>query len=157
MIELRPGYPQEAKLLTELCLRSKAVWGYDEAFMAACRAELTITAADFGSSALCVAAADGVIIGVVQLSMSGEDAHLHKLFIEPAAIGTGAGTQLFGWALANAKTNRARWLWIEADPEAAGFYRRKGAEDDGFVPSGSIPGRVLPRLRVDLSRRKPVT
>jgi hypothetical protein len=35
---------------------------------------------------------------------------------------------------------------IEADPDAAPFYRRIGAKDCGLVPSGSIPGRMLPKL-----------
>ena len=47
MLHLRPARPDEADLLTELCLRSKAVWGYDDAFMRACRAELTLSPADF--------------------------------------------------------------------------------------------------------------
>ena len=43
MLALRPARPEEAPALTELCLRSKAVWGYDAAFMQACRRELTMT------------------------------------------------------------------------------------------------------------------
>ncbi len=38
-LELRGALPGEAGLLTDLCLRSKAVWGYDAAFMAACRSK----------------------------------------------------------------------------------------------------------------------
>jgi hypothetical protein len=41
-------------------------------------------------------------------------------------------------------------MMIEADPDAAGFYRLMGAADDGIAPSGSIRGRLLPRLRVQL-------
>ena len=37
MLGLRPARPEEGAELIELCLRSKAVWGYDDAFMAACR------------------------------------------------------------------------------------------------------------------------
>ena len=36
----------DAPALTLLALRSKAVWGYDAAFIAACRDELTLTADD---------------------------------------------------------------------------------------------------------------
>ena len=150
MIALRPARPEEAQVLTDLCLRSKAVWGYDEAFMNACREELTINARDFDHSIPYVALYDDQIVGVAQLGIDGVDAQLHKLFIEPAAIRTGAGRQLFGWAFATARERHAARLWIEADPDAAGFYRRMGAVDDGVVPSESIPGRVLPRLRFDL-------
>ena len=44
MIVLRPADPSEAALLTDLCLRSKAVWGYDAAFMARCRTARSTTA-----------------------------------------------------------------------------------------------------------------
>ncbi len=41
-------------------------------------------------------------------------------------------------------------MTIEADPDAAPFYRRLGARDTGLVPSGSIAGRWLPKLIVEL-------
>src|SRR5262245_50602955 len=45
----------------------------------------------------------------------------------------------------------ARRLLIESDTDAAPFYRRMGARDVGVVASGSIPGRLLPRLAYELS------
>ena len=42
MLTLRTPRPDEAAILTELSLRSKAVWGYDEAFMLSCRNELML-------------------------------------------------------------------------------------------------------------------
>jgi GNAT superfamily N-acetyltransferase len=149
-MQIRPARSDEADLLTELCLRSKAVWGYDEAFMRACRAELTLTEADCTAWSLRVAEAGGEIIGVVQVGVDGENADLAKLFVAPSTIRAGVGGQLFDWAVMTARDRGARWLFIDADPDAAGFYRRKGAIDDGTVPSGSIPGRVLPRLRLKL-------
>jgi hypothetical protein len=44
----------------------------------------------------------------------------------------------------------ARRVFIEADPDAAPFYRRMGARDAGLAPSGSIAGRMLPRLVFEL-------
>lgn len=150
MPQLRPARPDEADLLTELCLRSKAIWGYDEAFMRACRTELTLSPADFATSSLQVAVEGDEIAGVVQVVVDGEKADLAKLFIAPSTLGAGIGRQLFGWAVRTAREHGARWLWIEADPDAAGFYRRMGAIDDGMAPSGSIPGRFLPRLKLEL-------
>lgn len=150
MLHLRPARPDEAELLTELCLRSKAVWGYDEAFMRACRAELTLSPTDFAGSSLQVAMDGDEIAGVVQVAVDGENADLAKLFIAPSTIRAGVGRKLFDWAVNTARQRGARWLWIEADPDAAGFYRRMGAVDDGLAPSGSIPGRFLPRLKFGL-------
>jgi hypothetical protein len=41
---------------------------------------------------------------------------------------------------------------IEADPDAAPFYRLMGARHTGFAPSQSIPGRMLPRLLMELEK-----
>jgi GNAT superfamily N-acetyltransferase len=150
MLQLRPARPDEAELLTDLCLRSKAVWGYDEAFMRACRAELTLSAADLAPSSLQVAVDGDEVAGLVQIAVEGEKADLAKLFIAPSTLRAGVGRQLFDWAVKSARERGARWLWIEADPDAAGFYRRMGAIDDGVAPSGSIPGRFLPRLKLRL-------
>ena len=149
-MHLRPARPDEAALLTELCLRSKAVWGYDEAFMQACRAELTLTPADCATSSVQVAVVDDKIAGVVQVTINGEEADLAKLFIAPTTMRSGVGRRLFDWAVETARQGGAKWLRIEADPDAADFYRRMGAADDGVAPSGSIPGRFLPRLRLEL-------
>jgi hypothetical protein len=54
------------------------------------------------------------------------------------------------WAAGVARNMGATRLFIEADPDAAPFYRRMGAVDVGLAPSGSIPGRILPKLAVDL-------
>ena len=150
MLTLRPARPEEADLLTELCLQSKAVWGYDEAFMRACRAELTLTAVDFKQSSLQVAVDGDTVTGMVQVVVEGENADLAKLFVAPRALRAGVGGKLFDWAASTARERGARYMWIEADPDAAAFYRRKGAVDAGTVASGSIPGRFLPRLKLTL-------
>lgn len=151
MVRLRAARVHEMDALTELCLRSKAVWGYDQAFMDACRKELTLTPRDVKDSKLQVAERDGLVVGVAQVSATDGVAHLDKLFVEPKLVRSGAGRTLFEWARNAAKDLGATTMMIEADPDAAAFYRRMGAVDDGVVPSGSIPGRLLPRLRLDLT------
>jgi GNAT superfamily N-acetyltransferase len=148
--ELREPRAEELAALSELCLRSKAVWGYDAAFMAACQHELTLTASDLETSRLQVAAFGNVLVGVVQVSVSGCMASLEKLFVDPCAMRTGAGRALFAWASGVGAQGGAASLVIESDPGAAGFYRRMGARDDGVAPSESIPGRFLPKLVLDL-------
>ncbi len=150
MIMLRDPKPDEAVKLTDLCLRSKAVWGYDQQFMEACTRELTFTPTDLLARNIQVADADGRVIGVVELALESGDAELAKLFVEPSHMGTGAGRKLFEWAKATARASGASILTIDADPGAANFYRRMGAVDDGVVQSGSIPGRALPRLALRL-------
>ena len=150
-LTLRGALPGEAELLTDLCLRSKAVWGYDAAFMTACRGELTIAARDFASSRIQVAVRDGRIIAMAQLAQHGGMADIDKLFVDPDALRSGAGRALFAWCVETAKAAGAAALTVVADPDAAAFYRRMGMRDDGWEPSGSIPGRVLPKLQIALS------
>ena len=45
-IKIRKARPDEAAEITALSIRSKRSNGYDEAFMAACREELTVTEDD---------------------------------------------------------------------------------------------------------------
>lgn len=90
---LRNPEPHEAAALIDLCLRSKAVWGYDERFMEACRRELTFAPADMRSPGIQVAVVDGRLIGVVEVTPGGEIADLAKLFVEPTNLRAGVGRQ----------------------------------------------------------------
>ena len=149
---LRTPRSDEAESLTELCLRSKAVWGYDEDFMGACRQELTLANPTMESSYLKVAEIGGHLAGVAQVTVTGEIADLDKLFVEPTRLRSGVGRALFEWAMTAARDGGAASIVIAADPNASGFYRRMGAVDDGTAVSGSIPGRLLPRLILRLSQ-----
>ena len=146
---LRPAHADEAEALTQLCLRSKAMHGYDAAFMAACRMELAVIPGLAGHHMI-VAEHDGVIVGVAEISVEGEFAELEKLFVEPSRNARGAGREMFRWAQRSATAAGARALFVDSDPGAAGFYERMGAVKVGSSPSGSISGRTLPRYRLDL-------
>ena len=146
MMFLRAAQPGEEEVLTALCLRSKAIWGYDKTFLEACRAELTITAETLQVSLVQVAVAVGRIVGVAELFLSGGSARLEKLFVEPSCLRSGVGRALFDWCASAARAEGADELVIDSDPGAAEFYRRLGAFAQGSVASGSIPGRRIPRL-----------
>lgn len=150
-ISLRSPRPGEASALTELCFRSKAVHGYGEDFLQACRAELTVSEEALPNALIQVAECCGELVGMAQISVSEETAELEKLFVEPSAIGHGVGRLLFGWARNKAREAGAKLMAIDADPGAADFYLRMGASNDGLAPSASIPGRFLPRLVVKLA------
>ena len=142
---IREARPDELEAMTELAMRSKAHWGYDDAFMDACRPVLTFTSDDLGPM-LAVSEEDGTLTGLASISLGGKDAHLEKLFIAPEAMGQGLGRLLFGWAEALARQKGGTRLMIEADPDARPFYERMGAHVIGTAPSEAIPGRELPLL-----------
>ncbi len=89
MIQLRDIKHDELSNLSELCLRSKAVWGYDDAFMTACRNELTLRPDDLQTSHFQVAERAAIAVGLVQIKVVGRDAELMKLFVEPALFRCG--------------------------------------------------------------------
>ena len=120
--------------------------------MIACRSELTLHPDELRTTHLQVAERDA-IVGLAQLKVIDRDADLMKLFVEPALLGSGVGRLLFGWAAARARDLGAVRITIEADPGAARFYERMGARHAGFAPSQSIPGRLLPRLQLELKRK----
>lgn len=149
-VVVRQPRVDELRMLSDMCMRSKAVWGYNEQFIEACREELTLTVADLESTFIATAEVDGQLAGVAQIEVIGDEANLLKLFVEPEALRSGIGCCLFDWACNTARKLGAQRVTIEADPDAAPFYRRMGARDIGLAPSESIPGRVLPKLALNL-------
>jgi GNAT superfamily N-acetyltransferase len=151
VILLRDARQSELPGLGELCLRSKAVWGYDDAFMTACRTELTLRPDELQSTHLQVAERDTTAVGLAQVKVTDTDADLLKLFVEPALLRSGVGRLLFEWATVRARDLGAVRMTIEADPGAAAFYQRMGARHAGFAPSRLIPGRMLPLMQIELT------
>jgi len=143
----------EASALTELCVRSKASWGYDEAFMTLARLVLVVIPEQIAAGDVWVAtAADGSVAGIVALGPSQEPdtIDLDKLFVEAGRIRTGVGRALMAYAIGEARRRGAKRLTILADPYATGFYERNGARLIGEAPSDAIPGRSVPLYEVKL-------
>ena len=115
---------EEASALSELCFRSKAAWGYDEAFMALVRIAFEGMQEQVAAGNVWVATgADGEIAGLVALGPSEEPdtLDLDKLFVEPRWIRTGVGRALLAHAIDEARRRGAMRVTILADPYAAGF------------------------------------
>ena len=150
-IVIRPAQAGEAQVLTALCVRSKAHWGYDDAFMRLSQASLTVSDADIASGRVLVATDDDRIVGVARVEPDGE---LGMMFVDPPAMGRGAGRALFDAAAALARRLGARSMPILADPNAAPFYERMGARFVSHAPSDAIPGRTLPLYEYDLTHKE---
>ncbi|MEO1243540.1 MAG: GNAT family N-acetyltransferase [Pseudomonadota bacterium] len=132
-------------------MRSKAVHGYDAAFMEACREELTLTPEKIAAGPFIVAEFDSAPAGVAQVMVHDDEWHLQLLFVDPGHMGSGLGRRMLVWAVQEARRMGATELLIEADPDAEPFYLKMGAERRGEAPSESIPGRMLPLLVMELS------
>jgi len=149
-MRIRAARGEEAGVLSGLALRSKAHWGYDEAFMEKCREELTLRPAEVGPRRTVVAEREGRIIGFVTLQGEPPVGELGMLFVDPPVIGQGVGRLLFEHVLAAARGLDFVRLTLDADPHAEAFYLAMGATRVGTVPSGSIAGRELPVMAIGL-------
>jgi GNAT superfamily N-acetyltransferase len=147
---LRAPHKSECKVLSDLCLRSKAHWGYDAAFLEACRDELSLTADTLQNCEISVAVSQNRVCGLVQLNPTVPCGALEKLFVDPDAIGKGVGRRLFVWAVETARQKGMTHFTIDGDPNSVPFYLKMGARLTGLTPSGSIEGRMLPQFRYDL-------
>lgn len=166
-LHIRRARPDEATrlapVLTQLCRRSKAHWGYAPELLARWADDLRIAPEDIVRDAVLVAevaSADGErVAGFARVSAGARLARtaasppqLKDLWVEPRDIGSGVGRALFAAACEVARTLPADQLLIVADPHAEGFYLRMGARRIGEEDSEVVEGRRLPILLLELHR-----
>ncbi|MEQ8707402.1 MAG: GNAT family N-acetyltransferase [Rhodospirillales bacterium] len=154
-MKLRPPCAQERDILTAICMRSKAYWGYDDLFMARSVPVLTVTG-EMIASGLVLVLADhqNHPAGVAALETTDRPdwLELALFFIDPVCIGQGGGRILFDGITRLARRRDAAMLKILADPNAVPFYERMGCETRGDVPSEVIPDRRLPLCLFNLAQ-----
>jgi len=148
---IRRARPAEAGVLSELALRSKAHWGYDADFLAACHDDLTLSPDDIATSTVYVFDGASAPAGFCRLVLLDDGvAELDALFVEPAAMGQGVGSRLWWHAVSTAaKLGCSELVW-QSDPQAEGFYLTMGAQRAGASESTVMPGRMLPLMRFRL-------
>ena len=152
-MDIREAFPDEARLLSDLALRSKAHWGYSQDFLDSCRTELTVDPAQIGSDDYqYFAAVEGdMTIGFYALERLADDGYeLEALFVEPAHIGTGIGRSLIEHATRTVSQRGAARLIIQGDPNATQFYVAAGGRQVGTRESASVPGRYLPLFEIEV-------
>lgn len=150
-ITVRFASPEEAPVLSALCKRSKAHWGYDAGFMALSEASLTISPAQILGGRVLAAERAGTVVGMASLEpLEAGVFDLVHLFVEPEAIESGVGSTLFEAACDLARRLSGKRLSITADPYAEAFYKQMGARRVGEAPSEAAPDRMLPVLEYDL-------
>lgn len=136
-MRIRGARAGEAAGLTGLVMRSKAHWGYDAAFLDACRAELAIEADDVVARRIVVAEdpESGEVFAVASLEGQPPVGELGLLFVEPRMIRRGVGRTLYADVLARARDLGFQRLTIDSDPYAEPFYRALGATPGGPAAS----------------------
>jgi GNAT superfamily N-acetyltransferase len=152
---VRPARVDEAQLLSELAMRSKAHWGYDGSFMEQCRAELTVTAEAIAKGLTFVFEGNQAVLGLYTIEqLTSERMEISLLFVEPAFIGHGYGRALIQHAIDSAWSRGAATLEVQGDPNAVDFYQAMGGRQVALRPSASIAGRMLPVFEIDIDRHR---
>lgn len=140
-----------APVLTALCRRSKASWGYPPGLLARWADDLRIEPGDIVADVVLVARSrSGTIMGFARVSERVDHTQLKDLWVEPAIMGRGVGRALWEAAVAVARTLPPDELRLAADPNAEPFYERMGARRIGEVESDVVNGRRLPLMGLDL-------
>lgn len=151
MAEIRLAKVEESAAITALGLRSKAHWGYSQAFMDACRHQFVLEDAFIEAGNVFVLEAESMIQAYATLEHSSSDtATLGDLFVEPSAIGKGYGARLWQHITAEARKRGYARLLVESDPNAVAFYEKMGMRRCGEKASTIFAGRSLPLLEIAL-------
>jgi GNAT superfamily N-acetyltransferase len=148
---IRRATSDEASTLTQIALESKNYWGYPEHWLKLWESELTISSEFIDGNQVFVFESEGEIRGFYALCISDSHAELEHMWVRPAYIGTGLGKELFLDAMDRAARLNVNEVQLTADPNAAGFYERMGAQQIGEARS-EIDGqpRILPRMKIDI-------
>jgi GNAT superfamily N-acetyltransferase len=87
-----------------------------------------------------------LILGFFDMRLEDGVAEVYAMFVEPGAKRSGIGRLLWAKLEQEAARLGATAIGVDSDPEAVPFYLAMGTTVVGEAPSGSIPGRLLPRL-----------
>ena len=147
---VRHALEVEAELLSDLALRSKAVWGYSQLFLERCRPLLTIGAEYIRLQPVFVAEVNGSVAGFYSLREHERHVEVDLLFVDPPFIGRGIGRVLLTHALRLATEMGYGRAVVESDPYAEAFYVSLGGRRVGMVASTVDEGRELPLLEFRL-------
>ncbi|WP_144610957.1 GNAT family N-acetyltransferase [Bacillus cereus] len=147
-MKIRKALLSEANELSELALHSKATWNYSEAFILACKEDLTITEEYINNNFVYVLENDNTKIGF--FSFLRNDKALDVLYIHPRYKGKGYGKILWGYVIQQANELGIKSFTIDSDPNAKGFYLKMGAKLIGETPSTVFKDRLLPLLKYDV-------
>ncbi|MCD8502525.1 MAG: GNAT family N-acetyltransferase [Bacillaceae bacterium] len=94
-MKVRKAVIGEEKTLSELAVRSKAYWGYDDTFLEKVREDLTVSQKNISSNQVYVLEKENEIIGFFYLNTRFEESELESFFVDPDFIGKGYGRLLW--------------------------------------------------------------
>jgi|LULF01.1.fsa_nt_gb catechol 2,3-dioxygenase-like lactoylglutathione lyase family enzyme/GNAT superfamily N-acetyltransferase len=144
----RKASANEATFLSELALRSKAIWGYSPDFIEACRPHIYVDESYIKDWPVKVLINNGEIVGFHSLKMIGDENRLDNLWIEPEKIKKGFGRLLYLDAVKEARSLGWDYFRLAGEPDAIPFYNKMGAVLIGEVQSRLKKDLFLPHMEM---------
>ncbi len=145
-MQIKEASHKDISAMNDIVIAAKRHWGYSDEQMDLWLSGLLIDKTTFNDRKFWVLEHQQQIIGVASVSCHSKNSNEYELedcWILPKFMGIGAGKFLFDSIVGWLKQNNAKTLWIVADPNAEGFYRRMGAEFIRMKPS--VPkDRMIP-------------
>ncbi|MGZ3790238.1 MAG: GNAT family N-acetyltransferase [Bacteriovorax sp.] len=149
-INIRRAKKNEAELLSQIALISKAHWPYPKDYLDKCKEALHISEKYIEEWPVYLAEYESKVVGFFALKIIKDEPRLDNLWVLPEFIGHGIGKRLFKRAVAEAR--RLGWssFRLAADPYAIGFYEKMGAVQIGTVQSRIKPDLFLPHMEFQI-------
>jgi N-acetylglutamate synthase-like GNAT family acetyltransferase len=133
------------ELLRDTLITSKGYWGYSQEQLEQWRSNLKFEEEYIARNTVKLILKDKEVIGFFAI-VKGDNDELDHLWLLPKAIGKGYGNLVFEQILSECHTLKISSFYIISDPDAEGFYLKKGALKVGEVYS-EPQKRMLPKLK----------
>lgn len=144
MLNFIDAEAKHCELLRDTLIASKGYWGYSQEQLEKWRSNLRFEEEYIARNTVKLILEDGEVIGFFAIVI-GDSNELDHLWLLPEAIGKGYGNVVFEQILSECKTLEIASFYIISDPDAEGFYLKKGALKVGEVYSAPQK-RMLPKL-----------
>ena len=132
-------------LLRDILIASKGYWGYSQKQLEEWKSNLKFEEEYMTRNTVKLILKENDVIGFFAI-VKGDSDELDHLWLLPKAIGKGFGNMAFEQILSECNTLNISSFYIISDPDAEGFYLKKGALKVGEVYS-EPQKRMLPRLK----------
>lgn len=146
MFKIRRAQICEAKILTDLVVRSEAYWGYDSTFMENFKSLYRVTEQFINNNETFIIEENEDIIGFYALLIDEKETSLEYLYVEPICIGKGYGKLLWDDMIESCKNWGIKEITLVTSPQVKEFYIKMGAVQIGEVDSLVIKDRKIPKL-----------
>ena len=143
-MKIEKALKKDAQDLTELTIRSKSYWNYDQKQIETWRDELSVSEAYIIENHVYKLTENNTIMGYYSYyEINKSEVMLENLFVEPEYIGQGIGKRLMSDFLNRVINSGYQKVRLDADPNAENFYAKLGFKVIGKRET-SIKNRFMP-------------